>query len=142
MGVPNKQKQGNSLDCGSRVVDDKTPLPANALVFRLPLTDDHKAIRISPLCGPKTRSEGFSSFPTWLEMETIGEKSGLVRFRPYKWQIRNVPETGYEQIVRFTDQQILAEKMSIVEYAQCPLCLLYTSPSPRDRTRSRMPSSA
>ena len=24
----------------------------------------------------------------------------------------------------------------------CPNCLLYTSPSPRDRTRSRMPSSA
>ena len=24
----------------------------------------------------------------------------------------------------------------------CVLCLLYTSPSPRDRTRSRMPSSA
>ena len=26
--------------------------------------------------------------------------------------------------------------------AEYPLCLLYTSPSPRDRTRSRMPSSA
>ena len=26
--------------------------------------------------------------------------------------------------------------------AQCTDCLLYTSPSPRDRTRSRMPSSA
>ena len=25
---------------------------------------------------------------------------------------------------------------------QAPACLLYTSPSPRDRTRSRMPSSA
>ena len=25
---------------------------------------------------------------------------------------------------------------------QCDICLLYTSPSPRDRTRSRMPSSA
>ena len=24
----------------------------------------------------------------------------------------------------------------------CAICLLYTSPSPRDRTRSRMPSSA
>ena len=24
----------------------------------------------------------------------------------------------------------------------CNICLLYTSPSPRDRTRSRMPSSA
>ena len=27
-------------------------------------------------------------------------------------------------------------------YARTPPCLLYTSPSPRDRTRSRMPSSA
>eukprot|EP00657_Telonema_sp_P-1_P000342 TRINITY_DN10649_c0_g1_i1.p1 TRINITY_DN10649_c0_g1~~TRINITY_DN10649_c0_g1_i1.p1 ORF type:complete len:101 (+),score=62.57 TRINITY_DN10649_c0_g1_i1:39-341(+) len=27
-------------------------------------------------------------------------------------------------------------------YYKCDLCLLYTSPSPRDRTRSRMPSSA
>ena len=27
-------------------------------------------------------------------------------------------------------------------YGQQPACLLYTSPSPRDRTRSRMPSSA
>ena len=26
--------------------------------------------------------------------------------------------------------------------AFCTICLLYTSPSPRDRTRSRMPSSA
>ena len=25
---------------------------------------------------------------------------------------------------------------------ECRICLLYTSPSPRDRTRSRMPSSA
>ena len=29
-----------------------------------------------------------------------------------------------------------------VPKAQCMDCLLYTSPSPRDRTRSRMPSSA
>ena len=30
----------------------------------------------------------------------------------------------------------------ILGVAQDALCLLYTSPSPRDRTRSRMPSSA
>ena len=30
---------------------------------------------------------------------------------------------------------------TFVEY-QSVICLLYTSPSPRDRTRSRMPSSA
>ena len=29
-----------------------------------------------------------------------------------------------------------------VQAARCMDCLLYTSPSPRDRTRSRMPSSA
>ena len=32
--------------------------------------------------------------------------------------------------------------VSGMSLAQLILCLLYTSPSPRDRTRSRMPSSA
>ena len=32
--------------------------------------------------------------------------------------------------------------MVFQSYALFPHCLLYTSPSPRDRTRSRMPSSA
>ena len=32
--------------------------------------------------------------------------------------------------------------MIIHEGEQLKVCLLYTSPSPRDRTRSRMPSSA
>ena len=38
------------------------------------------------------------------------------------------------------------EKINIIEivdfFEQNNICLLYTSPSPRDRTRSRMPSSA
>ena len=33
-------------------------------------------------------------------------------------------------------------KLDGVEYVILESCLLYTSPSPRDRTRSRMPSSA
>ena len=32
--------------------------------------------------------------------------------------------------------------VSLLEGTQTKICLLYTSPSPRDRTRSRMPSSA
>ena len=32
--------------------------------------------------------------------------------------------------------------LMFLEYSLCWFCLLYTSPSPRDRTRSRMPSSA
>ena len=35
----------------------------------------------------------------------------------------------------------LEQRKQIVEAFRCT-CLLYTSPSPRDRTRSRMPSSA
>ena len=31
---------------------------------------------------------------------------------------------------------------AIAAHRHCGSCLLYTSPSPRDRTRSRMPSSA
>ena len=38
---------------------------------------------------------------------------------------------------------MIAERMRIArEIGQYKSCLLYTSPSPRDRTRSRMPSSA
>mgnify|MGYP007111969549 CR=1 FL=1 len=32
--------------------------------------------------------------------------------------------------------------LGVASYPQWKICLLYTSPSPRDRTRSRMPSSA
>ena len=35
-----------------------------------------------------------------------------------------------------------ADIISVIGEGQIPICLLYTSPSPRDRTRSRMPSSA
>ena len=36
----------------------------------------------------------------------------------------------------------IAESYVYIENNEAWLCLLYTSPSPRDRTRSRMPSSA
>ena len=35
-----------------------------------------------------------------------------------------------------------AANLALVAFARMWGCLLYTSPSPRDRTRSRMPSSA
>ena len=53
--------------------------------------------------------------------------------------------TGYEE-----GTSLLHRTVSVVSFIRCkdPMpvlantCLLYTSPSPRDRTRSRMPSSA
>ena len=40
------------------------------------------------------------------------------------------------------DQAAVAQKLFALQKTIATLCLLYTSPSPRDRTRSRMPSSA
>ena len=47
--------------------------------------------------------------------------------------------TVYNYIVKNGDKVMY---MTIRELADAAGCLLYTSPSPRDRTRSRMPSSA
>ena len=47
-------------------------------------------------------------------------------------------EEEFEMLKDFASQQALKPGL-IDEYRNC---LLYTSPSPRDRTRSRMPSSA
>ena len=43
-------------------------------------------------------------------------------------------DNNYQQIA-----DLLSEKYGVILY---PDCLLYTSPSPRDRQKSRMPSSA
>ena len=43
------------------------------------------------------------------------------------------------KMVRFDDARTLAKTRKIVEHR---VCLLYTSPSPRDKRQSRMPSSA
>ena len=52
----------------------------------------------------------------------------------------NYPEEKTPQSVRFRGLHALRRYPNGEE--RCIACLLYTSPSPRDRTRSRMPSSA
>ena len=47
-------------------------------------------------------------------------------------------ENGYEVVLVDVDSDLVNKLNTDQEYS----CLLYTSPSPRDRTRSRMPSSA
>ena len=55
-------------------------------------------------------------------------------------QARQVHKVQQVQQAQQVQQVLMAHK---VQQAQRVLhCLLYTSPSPRDRTRSRMPSSA
>ena len=50
-----------------------------------------------------------------------------------------------ENMLHYDGVGLSANQIGIEERAFCMMidtCLLYTSPSPRDRTRSRMPSSA
>ena len=49
-------------------------------------------------------------------------------------------ENGFEPHTFSDSQSLMAAEPTV--YALYLICLLYTSPSPRDRTRSRMPSSA
>ena len=46
------------------------------------------------------------------------------------------------QITKTQAEEMLVEELAEYETHVLNACLLYTSPSPRDRTRSRMPSSA
>ena len=59
----------------------------------------------------------------------------------YEFSRRNIPMEGVTHLsVDVTDED--AVNAAVQQVIQKETCLLYTSPSPRDRTRSRMPSSA
>ena len=78
----------------------------------------------------------------------------LVGFATFAWRAQStVDHVGvggpvYDSIIRSKDiiADVLPPPAYIIEthllVHQALTCLLYTSPSPRDRTRSRMPSSA
>ena len=63
----------------------------------------------------------------------------IVRFvawnMPYHAEHHAMPSVPFHQLPILHD-------MTAAHLGQVSYCLLYTSPSPRDRTRSRMPSSA
>ena len=81
-------------------------------------------------------------------LRALGEQDILL-FRTHR---ATLPDEDLDGLPVFTDlHQALAEKPDGVIIANptaahlssaLPACLLYTSPSPRDRTRARMPSSA
>ena len=67
--------------------------------------------------------------------------SGFCRNCLSKWYTAAAKERGLD--IEYEDARELVYGMPYSEWKQkYQSCLLYTSPSPRDRTRSRMPSSA
>ena len=84
----------------------------------------------------------------WPETTTTQSKKNL---RQALWQLQsalgsqNEPTNDRLLLVDPDWVQLNSEAdlwLDVAEFEQFLTCLLYTSPSPRDRTRSRMPSSA
>ena len=73
-------------------------------------------------------------------------RHGMPRNRCYTSLARALREVEAEALLDVTPQtsrkEVCSAAMESNLHVLCENCLLYTSPSPRDRTRSRMPSSA
>ena len=95
---------------GIRAIDDKTPLPKDAIVFRFPTADDGSTFQMSKLSRPLT----LSPFPIWLEVSTVGEKSGIVQI-PLHQALRDLPEAGYQQNIKLPEGKLLTDQASTVE---------------------------
>ena len=101
--------------------------------------------------GPGIDCEGFSSLASLLKddyMAIIYDQRGTG-----KSDLKIVDSSMLSMDLLIDDIEILRNHLKIKNWvvlghsfggfvAQHYVCLLYTSPSPRDRTRSRMPSSA
>ena len=75
------------------------------------------------------------------EAETPAEEE-LISEPPLDVEKEQPAEKNFFQWLFQDFLRIHVEDEHIITYRKHWLCLLYTSPSPRDRTRSRMPSSA
>ena len=62
--------------------------------------------------------------------------------RKYRQEQGYLAPVAIDKITAAMQQGLNNKTLQQEEYHQTHPCLLYTSPSPRDRTRSRMPSSA
>ena len=67
---------------------------------------------------------------------------GVVFPWPFVWGFATAAEKRGVEVATFTEACGFETEGSAITGVHLRTCLLYTSPSPRDRTRSRMPSSA
>ena len=82
-----------------------------------------------------------------MENTTVKAQGKYIRQSPYKMRlvlnlIRGLDVQEALNVLTFTKRRAAVEIKQVLESAISNACLLYTSPSPRDATLSRMPSSA
>eukprot|EP01090_Pellita_catalonica_P005862 TRINITY_DN16084_c0_g1_i2.p1 TRINITY_DN16084_c0_g1~~TRINITY_DN16084_c0_g1_i2.p1 ORF type:complete len:172 (+),score=10.14 TRINITY_DN16084_c0_g1_i2:62-517(+) len=110
-----------------------------------PLTGQINKIPPCASAEPLLGKEDVGSYDGWLAYTSFHYPAGISKFLGY-FSVPSAPEYDPQVLYLFTGLQnvnwipIVDPPPSVFGIIQP--CLLYTSPSPRDRTRSRMPSSA
>ena len=91
------------------------------------------------------------SYEVWVRKEYLTDhKSGHGEFVKGVWvSAKSIPGRAFYFETYLPDYAAMFDKLPISAFLSSPeipdpdmTCLLYTSPSPRDRQKSRMPSSA
>ena len=86
-----------------------------------------------------TGIDGLLEMAEWKEIKIIFDATSA-KAHHYNWEkIKAFPD---KKVIDLTPAAIGPYLVPAVNFLENMDCLLYTSPSPRDRTRSRMPSSA
>ena len=110
---------------------------------------------------PEFEAETFRAEQHWLAPNYFQAESGRLMTSIHSWLVRtgkytilidscsgnHKPRPGMPRFdmlnTRYLDRlREAGAQPEEIDFVMCTHCLLYTSPSPRDRTRSRMPSSA
>ena len=79
--------------------------------------------------------------------EKLGNDVLYIDKRPWSddgdnyWKYMRRPKPSFGDYEAIRDKSKSTDMVSYSAFVGSKVCLLYTSPSPRDRTRSRMPSS-
>ena len=121
---------------GMRVNAGKTNMVciSDALNFRVGcFIEDREGTRVESADKMKVLGWYFSSRTTPADYIDMMKR----RFRERYWTLRHLKHNGFDN----TDL-VRVYTAVIRPVADYMICLLYTSPSPRDRQKSRMPSSA
>ena len=88
---------------------------------------------------PRMREQDFGNFQDHTMQELKKERHGFGRFF-FRFPNGESASDVYDRVTSF--RETLRNDMNFGRYTENCTCLLYTSPSPRDATLSRMPSSA
>ena len=127
----------------SEIFNCSAPDTGNMEVFAHFGSEEQKKKYLEPMLAGEIRSAFLMTEPDVASSDARNVQTSIVRdgdeyvINGRKWWSSNVrhPNCSLYIVMGKTD-------VNAATYHQQSICLLYTSPSPRDRTRSRMPSSA